>query len=58
MEEKNTKRWIYMTLVNLAVLVMPMVLGGCRSKYFQPKEPEGYEKFVETVANISRNTSI
>ncbi len=46
MKEKKVRDWLCITMINLAILIMPVILDICRGKYYQPKEPEGFEEYV------------
>lgn len=30
-----------------AVTISPLVVEGCRTRYYQPKEPDGLKEFVQ-----------
>lgn len=34
-----------------SVVISPLVVEGCKTRYYQPKEPDGLEEFAKKVDN-------
>lgn len=50
-EEENGMRKLLVKIGSLlcacAVTISPLVVEGCRVRYYQPKEPDGLKEFVQ-----------